>query len=52
MDLQPTNTSVEMDCAIGAHMTRGGGCINGSDRSDKRETRDICKIDVKCNIAS
>ena len=27
-DLQPTNTTVEMDCTIGVHITRSGGYIN------------------------
>ena len=44
-DLWPTDTSVEMDCATGVHVTRSGAYINGSD-----EIRDVCKVDVKCNI--
>ena len=30
VDLSPTNTSVEMDCATRVHVTRNGGYINGS----------------------
>ena len=32
MDLEPTNTSVEMDCATGVHVARSGGYKNGSVR--------------------
>ena len=35
-DLQPTNTTVEMDCTTGVHVTRSGGYINHSDRGPTR----------------
>ena len=38
-DLQPTNTSVEIDCATGVHVTRNGEYINRSDRGLTRVAR-------------
>ena len=32
-DLQVTNTTVEMDCASGCHVTKNSRCINHSNRS-------------------
>ena len=32
MDLQPTNTTVEMDCATGGHVIRNNKYINPSDK--------------------
>ena len=36
-DLQPTNTSIEMDYATRVHMTRSGGYKNGLVRGLTRE---------------
>ena len=38
-NLYPTSTRVEMDCAVGVHITRSGGYINGSVRG-LRETEE------------